>query len=266
MRDFDAVITRDGTVHHLPWGSHLDIIAHYGIRENVSLVRQNYWEYDIRTPFTDGIGLQARGVEEPPGRVVRAAERLTERLQNWHMGRDLRSIPKNWGDAVEHVYELRGSRAPKYLNGRGGVYFTGVLKELRDGRVRRLIGTARVELMAGAGRVDAMWGSARVDEMRDDSSVGEMRESAQVGLMRDRAVVELICQSASVEEMRDSSRVMIMHGSSRVLALYGSALCARGCDGVVSTPDRRVRKRAVLSAHERWKKVKVVEAGESVFA
>ncbi len=265
MRDFDAIITRDGTVHHLPWGAHLDIIAHYKIRENVSVVRQNYWEYDIRAPFTDGIGLQARGVEEPPERVVRAAERLTERLRNWHGGRDLRSIPKDWGDAVEHVYEIRGSRAPKYLNGRGGVYFTGVVKDLRES-ARRLIGTVRVGLMAGASSVDAMWGRARVDEMRDDSRVGEMRESAQVGRMRDRAAVEMICQSSLVEEMRGSSRVMIMHGSSRVLALYDSALCARGCDGVVSTPDRKVKNRAILSADDRWKKVKVVRAGESVFA
>ena len=44
MRDFDAAITRDGTVYRLPWATHLEIIEHFGIPENSSQWRQNYFE------------------------------------------------------------------------------------------------------------------------------------------------------------------------------------------------------------------------------
>jgi len=266
MRDFDAVITRDGTVYHLPWRVHLDIVRHFGIPENVSPWRQNYFEYDIRAPFTEGKGLQSRGVEDPPEAVIAASERLTERLRNWHRGRGLRSIPEDWGDVVEHVYEIKGPNTPKYLNGRGGVYFCGVVEEVRDEPIRRLLGTARIRLLAGSACVEQMWGRARVDEMRDRSQIGEMRESSQVGRMRDHSVIEMMCQSSCVEEMRDHAQVRIMYGASRVLAIFGAALCARGCDGVVFTADRRVKKRALLATNERWKKVKVLRKGESVFA
>lgn len=266
MRDFDAVITRDGAVYHLAWANHLQTIAHFGIPENKTEWRQNYFEYDIRAPFTEGLGLQARGVDDPSERVVRSAERLTERLHNWHRGRDLRGIPEDWGDVVEHVYEVLGSRAPKYLNGRGGVYFCGVLEEVRDKTVHRLLGTARIRRLTGSACVEQMWGRSRVDEMRDASKVGEMRESAHVGRMLGRSQVGMTCNSSSVEEMCDDSRVLIMHGASRAQALFDSALCARACDRTVYTPNKKLRRREVLSAVEWWKMVKVIQEGEGVFA
>ena len=66
--------------------------------------------------------------------------------------------------------------------------------------------------------------------------------------------------------MRDSSRVLIMYGASRVAALFDSALCVRGCDGTVCTTNKRVKKRALLSTDERWRTVKVIQEGESVFS
>ena len=267
MRDFDAVITRDGMVYHLAWANHLQTVAHFGIPENVSEWRQNYYEYDIHVPFTEGSGLQPRGIEEPPGAVVRSAQRLTEQLRNWHRGRGLRSIPEDWGDVVEHVYEVLGpKRTPKYLNGRGGVYFCGILEEVRDRRIHRLLGTARVVRLTGSSCVEQMWGQSRVDEMRDASSVGETRESAQIGRMFDRSQVGMTCMSSSVEEMRGDSRVLVMFGASRVLALFDSALCARACDSTVYTPDKKANKRAILSADKRWKAVKVIQEGKGVLA
>jgi len=266
MRDFDAVITRDGTVYHLAWCNHQQTVAHFGIRENRSQWAQNYWESDIRAPFGEGLGLQARGIEEPPGPVVRNAEKLTERLHNWHRGRDLRGIPENWGDVVEHVFEIIGARAPKYLNGRGGVYFRGVLAEVRDQCVPRLLGTARIELLSGTARVDQMWGKSSIDEMRDTSSIGEMRESTRVERMFDRTVVGMMCNSSLVAEMHDTARIQIMYGASRVLALFDASLCGRGCDGTVFTTDPTLRQERTLSLDERWKAVEVVDAGTSVFA
>lgn len=266
MRDFDAVITQDGTVYHLAWGNHLQTVAHFGIPENKSEWRQNYFEYDIRAPFTEGLGLQTRGIDDPPERVVRSAERLTERLHNWHRGRDLRGIPEDWGDVVEHVYEVMGLRAPKYLNGRGGVYFCGVLEEVRDERVHRLLGTARVRWLTDCACVEQMWGRSQVDEMRDASSVGETRESAQIGRMLGRSQVGMTCNSSSVEEMRDDSRVLIMYGASRVLALFDSAMCVRAYDSTVYTPRKKINKRAILSVDKRWKAVKVIQEGKGVFA
>ena len=105
-----------------------------------------------------------------------------------------------------------------------------------------------------------------MDEMTDRSSIGMLYEAASVGRMLDDSVVEMMCQSSVVEEMRDAARVMIMHGASRVLALYDRALATRGCDGLVSTPFRKVKKRPLLKTHERWKKVVVVKDGQSVFA
>jgi len=267
MQAFEAVITRDGSVHHVPWGSHLDVIERCGIPENNSMLRQNYWEYDLQAPFVGGYnGLQARGVETPPEGVVRAAERLAERLRQWHSGRALKTIPEEWGDMVEHVYQVMGSRTPKYLNGRGGVYFRDCVEEVREGRVARLLGTARVGRLSGTASVGGMWGRARVDEMTDTSRIDMLYEAASVGRMLGNSEVQMMCQSSVVEEMRDSARVLIMHGASRVLALHDTALAARGCDGVVSTPFRKVRKRPLLNAHERWKKVVVVKDGASVFA
>jgi len=267
MHAFDAVITRDGTVYHVPWGVHLDIISHYGIPENTSMVRQNYWEYDLRVPFAGGYGgLQLRDVEEPPEAVMAAAERLTGKLGNWHRGNALETIPDAWGDMVEHVYGMMGDETPEFLNGRGAVYFRGVVDEVGEGTVKRLVGGATVRRLSGAAVIEAMWARSRVDEMQDESRIGIAYEGASVGRMTGRSVIDTICQSTVVEEMRDSSRVMLMHGASRVLALHGRALAARGCDGVVCTPDKKVRKRALVKEHERWKKVKVVEEGASVFA
>jgi hypothetical protein len=78
--------------------------------------------------------------------------------------------------------------------------------------------------------------------------------------------VETLCQSAVVEKMRDSTRVVMMFGASRVLALYDRASCGRGCDGTVFTADRRVNRRRPVSSCKRYKRVKVVPAGESVLA
>ena len=266
MREFEANITRDGTVCHLAWGSHTDTADHFKIPENRLKWRQSYYEYDLRAPFTDNLGLQARGIEDPPEAVFRSAERLTERLRNWHRGRDLRSIPDDWGDVVEHVYEVRGSRTPKYLNGRGGVYFSGVLDEVVEGRIHRLLGSAGIKRLAGTACVAQMWGQSRVDEMRDTARVESTWQSARIGKMFDHAQIDMTCQSSLVEEMHDSSRILIMHGATRVLALHDQALCARGADGMVLTADREVRAREILSAVERWKSVEVIGEGEGVFA
>lgn len=266
MREFEANITRDGTVYHLPWGSHLDTAEYFKIPENRLRWRQNYYEYDLRVPFTDNLGLQARGIEDPPEAVLRSAERLTEKLRNWHRGQDLRSIPEDWGDVVEHVYEVRGSRTPKYLNGRGQVYFSGVLDEVGDEHIHRLLGSARIKRLAGSACVAQMWGQSRVDEMRDTARIESTWQSAQIGRMLDHAQIDMMCQSSVVEEMHDSSRILIMHGATRVLALHDQALCARGSDGAVFTANKKVRVRAILSAVERWKLVEVIQEGEGVFA
>ena len=266
MREFEANITRDGTVCHLPWGSHTDTAEYFKIPENRLRWRQNYYEYDLRAPFTDNLGLQARGIEDPPEAVLRSAERLTEELGNWHRGRDLRNIPDGWGDVVEHVYEVRGSRTPKYLNGRGGVYFSGVLDEVVEGRIHRLLGSAGIKRLAGTACVAQMWGQSRVDEMRDTARVESTWQSAQIGRMLDHAQIDMMCQSSLVEEMRGSSRILIMHGATRVLALYDQALCARGSDGAVFTANREIKARAILSAVEHWKSVEVIREGEGVLA
>lgn len=266
MREFEADITRDGTVCHLAWGSHMDAVRHFNIPENTSEWRQNYYEYDLRAPFTDNLGLQARGIEDPPEAVLRSAERLTEKLRNWHQGRDLRSIPEDWGDVVEHVYEVRGSKTPKYLNGRGGVYFCEALEEVRDRHIHRLLGTARIVRLVGSASVGQMWGQSRVDEMRDASRVESTWQSAKIGKLFDRARIDMMCQSSSVEEMRDNAQILIMHGASRVLALYDKSLCARGYDGTVHTPDRKIKKRVVLAINDRWKTVRIIRQGEGVFA
>ncbi|HEO71600.1 MAG TPA: hypothetical protein ENN80_10080 [Candidatus Hydrogenedentes bacterium] len=267
MQAFDAVITRDGTVHHVAWEAHTGIVARCGIPENTSIVRQNYWEYDLRVPFTGGYnGLQLRDVEEPPEAVVAAAEHLTERLCDWHRGRGLDAIPEDWGDVVEHVYGMMGEETPKFLNGRGGVRFAGRLAELDSGTLCRLIGAARVGRLCGSARVEAVWASARVDEMADAARIGVVYEAGIVGVMRDAAAVEMLCQSAVVSEMHDRSRVMIMHGASRVLALHGSSAAARGCDGVVSTPDAEADARALLAEDARWREVSIIPAGTGVLA
>ncbi len=267
MQAFDAVIIRDGTLYHVPWGAHLDIIAHHKIPENTSMVRQNYWEYDLRVPFAVGYnGLQPRDIEDPPEAVVAAAERMTEKLCNWHRGRALESIPESWGDMVEHVYGMMGDETPEFLNGRGGVYFRGVVEEIGDGNVKRLVGTAKVGRLSGSASIDAMWARSRVDEMSGKSRIGLIYEGASVGLMKDDSVIDTICQSTVVEEMRDASRVMLMHGASRVLALHDRALAARSCDGVVCTPDPDAQKSELLKEHDSWKSIKVIEAGTSVLA
>ena len=267
MEAFDALITRDGSVYHVAWQTHTGIIAHFGIPENTSMVRQNYWEYDLRVPFSGTYnGLQARGIKEPPEVVVNAAERLTGMLRNWHHGRDLESIPPEWGDLVEHVYGVLGEETPRFLNGRGGVFFRDTVEEMVDGTVRRLIGSARVRRLAGAARIDGMWGRARVEEMVGESRIGCIWEAGSVGRMRQRSVIEILCQSAVVEEMWDRARVMIMHGASRVLALHDSSLAARACDGVVCTPDPNANPCQLLSADERWKQVKAIEPGDAVLA
>lgn len=82
MRDFDAVIARDGTVYHLAWANHLQTVAHFGIPENKSEWRQNYFEYDIRAPFTEGLGLQSRGIEDPPEPACLASDRSSAALSD----------------------------------------------------------------------------------------------------------------------------------------------------------------------------------------
>ena len=267
MEAFDAVIMRDGTVHHLPWQTHTGIIAHWKIPENTSPVRQHYWEYDLRAPFSGGYnGLQPRGIEDPPEVVVRAAERLTEKLGNWHRGRDLETLPDEWGDLVEHVFGVLGDETPEFLNGRGGVFFTGVVEEMTEDALPRLIGAATVRRLSGDARIGAMWGRARVDAMSDDARIGCVYEAGSVGCMRDDAVIEILCQSAIADEMHDRSRVMIMHGASRVLALYDASVAARAADGVVYTPDRDADRRQLLAADKRWKRVEIVEPGAAVLA
>ena len=76
----------------------------------------------------------------------------------------------------------------------------------------------------------------------------------------------MICQSTVVERMRESTRVMLMHGASRVLALYDYAAAARGCDGVVCTPDAAGDPSVLLTEDERWKRVEVIPSGTGVFA
>jgi len=266
MRDFNAIIMRDGRVLHIPWGTHTDIVEHYDIPENSSPLRQNYWEYDIMAPFVDGGGLQARGIEEPPEAVVRAAARLTENLCKWHRGRGLRSIPADWGDVVEHVYQVRGRRAPRYLNGRGGVYFSGRVERLTDAHIARLTGTATIGILEGSSVVETMSGRACIEEAAGETLIKDARERARIGKMTGRARVEVLCQSAVVEEMRDSSQVVLMFGASRVLRLYDRAVCARGCDGVVFCAAEPPDKNALLASRERYRSVRVIENGEEVYA
>ena len=267
MEAFDSIITRDGSVHHVAWQTHTGVIAHFGIPENTSPVRQNYWEYDLRVPFSGTYnGLQARGIEDPPEAVVGAAERLTQKLGNWHRGRELESIPGEWGDVVEHVHGVLGEATPEFLNGRGGVFFSGVVEEVSHGAVRRLIGSATITRLAGETRIDGMWGSARVEEMTGKSRIGGIWEAGSVGRMREDSVIEILCQSAVVEEMRDRARVMIMHGASRVLALYDASQAARACDGVVCTPDPNPDASSILRADERWKRVELIPPGQGILA
>lgn len=266
MQDFNAIITRGGKVLHLPWGSHSEIVAHFKVPENTSLVRQNYWEYDILTPFVDGGGLQARGVEEPPDAVMRAGANLTDDLCAWHSGRNLRSIPAEWSDVVEHVYQVRGRRTPRYLNGAGGVYFSGSVERLCDVHIMRLMGSARIGRLEGHSVVESMSGRSRIDELGGETSVRDMRERASIGKMTGRSCVETLCQSTVVEEMYDSARVVFMFGAARVLGLHGRAVCGRACDGTVFTADEHVAKQGLLSSTDKYKCVKVVADGESVFA
>ncbi len=266
MQDFNAIITRDGSVLHLPWGTHNEIVEHFAVPGNTSLARQNYWEYDILPPFVDGGGLQARGIEEPPDVVLSAAANLTDSLCAWHSGRNLRAIPTEWGDVVEHVYQVRGRRAPGYLNGRGGVYFSGIVKRLSDVHITRLIGSARIVRLDGTSVVDTMSGQARIDELCQHAVITDMRERAGIGKMSGRSCVETLCQSTVVAEMHDDARVIVMFGASRVLRLYGRASCGRACDGTVFTADSKVCKNALLASAERYKSVKIVREGESVFA
>ena len=266
MQDFNGIITRDGRALHTPWGTHLEIVAHYQVPENTSLVRQNYWEYDILAPFVDGGGLQARGIEEPPDVVVSAAANLTDDLCKWHSGRNLKSIPAKWGDVVEHVYQVQGRRTPKYLNGRGGVYFSASVDRLRDVRITRLIGSARIGCLDGSSVVESMSGRSRIDELAGDAVIKDMRERASIGKMTGRSRVETLCQSGVVEKMQDLTHVLLMFGAARVLGLYGRAVCGRACDGTVFTADERVDMQALLSSVDRYKCVKVVAEGESIFA
>lgn len=266
MQDFNAIITRDGRILHIPWGTHLEIIAHYQVPENTSLVRQNYWEYDILAPFVDGGGLQARGIEEPPDVVVHAAVNLTDDLCRWHSGRNLRAIPAEWGDVVEHIYQVRGRRTPRYLNGRGGVYFSGSVERLSDVHIMRLIGGARIGRLEGSSVVESMSGHTRIDELGTDAVIKDMRERASIGKMTGRSCVEILCQSGVVEKMYDSARVTLMFGASRVLNLHDRALCGRGCDGVVFSADAEIDKQALLSSVDRYKCVKIIADGESIYA
>ena len=266
MQDFNAIITRDGGVLHLPWGSHSEIVAHFEVPDNTSLVRQNYWEYDILAPFVDGGGLQVRGVEEPPDVVVRAAAELTCDLCEWHSGRNLRSIPAEWSDVVEHIYQVHGRRTPRYLNGVAGVYFSGSVEHLCDVHIMRLIGSARIGRLEGHSVVESMSGRSRIEELCGEARIKDMRERASIGKMSGRSCVETLCHSGLVEKMYDSARVVLMFGAARVLGLYGQAACGRACDGTVFTADEHVAMQGLLSSLDRYKRVKVVGEGESVFA
>ena len=266
MQDFNAIIMRDGRVLHIAWGTHTDIVEHFNVPENTSRVRQNYWEYDILPPFVDGGGLQARGVEEPPEVVARAAERLTENLCNWHRGHALRSIPAEWGDVVEHIYQVRGRRAPKYLNGRGGVYFSGRIERLADARITRLIGTATIGILDGRSVIETMSGRACVEEAAGGTLIQDARERARIGRMTGRARVEVLCQSAMVEEMHDSTQVVLMYGASRVMAIHGCAICGRACDGVVFCAAEPTDEAGLLASQERYRSVRVIQQGEQAYA
>ena len=266
MQDFNAIITRDGRVLHIAWAAHTEIVERCEVPENTSLVRRNYWEYDIRSAFVDGGGLQARGIEEPPEVVVRAAAKLTEDLCNWHQGRSLRTIPADWGDVVEHVYQVRGHRAPRYLNGRGAVYFSGHVKRLSDAHVMRLLGSATIGRLEGRSVVETISGRARIEEVGGDTVIEDMRERASIGEMSGRARVETLCQSAVVEEMHDSSQVVLMFGASRVMGLYGQAVCGRACDGVVFSASEPADEEALLASSDRYKSVRIITEGESIYA
>lgn len=266
MQDFNAIITRDGRVLHIAWATHNDIIERYDVPENTSLVRQNYWEYDILPPFVDGGGLQARGIEEPPEGVVSAAAKLTEDLCNWHQGRGLRSIPAEWGDVVEHVYKVRGHRAPKYLNGRGGVYFSGHVERLSDAHVMRILGSATIGRLEGRSVVETISGRARIEEAGGDTVIKDMRERASIARMTGRARVQTLCQSAVVEEMHDSTHVVLMFGASRVMGLYGRALCGRACDGVVFSASEPEDEKGLISSVDRYASVRITAEGECIYA
>lgn len=266
MQDFDAIITRDGRVLHIAWATHTDIVERCEVPENTSPLRQNYWEYDILPPFVDGGGLQARGIEEPPEVVVHAAAKLTEDLCNWHRGRSLRSIPADWGDVVEHVYQVRGRRAPRYLSGRGAVYFSGHVKRLSDAHVMRLLGGATIGRLDGRSVVETISGRARIEEVAGDAVIKDMRERASIARMSGRARVEVLCQSGVVEEMHDSAQVVLMHGASRVMGLYGRALCGRASDGVVFSASQPADEKALLASSDRYREVKIIAEGESIYA
>ena len=266
MREFEADIGRDGTVYHLAWQGHGETARHYSLPENRSAHRQNYFEFDLRAPFTDNLGLQERGIEDPPEVVVSSARRLTDRLQNWHRGRDLRSIPSDWGDVVEHIYETRGEKTPKYLNGRGGVYFTGDLGEVTDGRIERLIGSATVARLAGDARVAQMWGRSRVEVADENACIESTWQAARIERMTGDSCIQMMCQGSSIGRLGGNARVLIMHGATRVEGVYGSAFCARGADGSVNTPDASLAESLELSANDRWKRVDVIAEGESVYA
>lgn len=266
MQDFNAIITRAGDILHLPWGSHTQIVEHYRVPENTSPYRQNYWEYDILPPFVDGGGLQARGIEEPPEEVLAAAARLTEDLCNWHSGRRLRSIPADWSDVVEHIYQIRGRRTPAYLNGRAGVYFSCSIDHLSDARIVRLIGSARIRRLDGASFVAGMSGQSHIDELAGDAIIQDVRERASIGKMTGRCRVEILCQSSIVQSMHDSSRVTLMHGAARILSLQDQATCARGCDGTVFTADPKADHQLLLAPESRYKSVKLIGSDEPVYA
>ena len=257
---------RDGQVLHIAWGTHTDIVEHYRVPENTSLMRQNYWEYDIMAPFVDGGGLQARGVEDPPEVVVRAAERLTDNLCKWHSGCAFDSIPAEWGDVVEHVYQVHGHRAPRTLNGRGGVFFSGHVERLCDAHVMRLLGSATMGRLDGRSVVETMSGNVRIEEAGGDSVIKDMRERASIARMTGRARVETLCQSAVVEEMHDSARVVLMFGASRVNALHDRAVCGRACDGIVFSPSEPADAKALLASVDCYKSLKIVAEGEGVYA
>lgn len=266
VQDFNAIILRSGDILHLPWGSHTQIVDHYGVPENTSTYRQNYWEYDILPPFVDGGGLQARGIEEPPEQVLATAARLTDDLCNWHAGRRLRSIPPDWSDVVEHIYQIRGRRTPAYLNGRAGVYFSCNIDHLSDVRIVRLIGSARIGRLDGASVVASMSGQSHIEELAGDAVIQDVRERASIGKMTGRCRIEILCQSGIVQSMHDSSRVTLMHGASRILSLHDQATCARGCDGTVFTADLAADHRALLESESRYRSVQLIASGEPVYA
>jgi hypothetical protein len=266
MREFEADIGRDGTIYHLSWHGHAVTARHYDLPENTSPNRQNYFEFDLRAPFIDNLGLQERGIESPPEAVFRAAERLSQRLRNWQKGRDLRSIPQDWGDVVEHVYEVRGDRTPKYLNGRGGVYFTGELGDVSEGRIERLIGSARIERLAGTASIGQMWGRSCIEEMDGNARVESTWQAARIEHMKGTSIVDMTCQSSSIGRLDENARVLIMNGATRVDGLFGSAFCACGADGSVNTPDASHVNTLDLSANHRWKAVVVVPEGEPIYA